>query len=217
LLVDPDSAHVGLLEKPLSDFVGDRYALYMALAVRDRGIGYEQVFADFNSFRVLCAIRHGHRGVEGINAAAEQYLTKKGYDCLSKIWYPGRPVLITRNDYSLDLSNGDIGICLADPADGVLKVWFERPDGTLRNCLPYRLPPCETAYALTIHKCQGSEFDEVLVVLPEHENRILSRELIYTAVTRAKKRVLMATTKEMLQQALARRIDRFSGLKNRLQ
>jgi exodeoxyribonuclease V alpha subunit len=214
LLTDPDSAHVGLLEKPLSDFVGDRYALYMAQAVPGRGVGYEQVFATFNGFRVLCAVRHGHRGVEGINAMVEQHLAGKGYDCLSKIWYPGRPILITRNDYSLDLSNGDIGICLPDPADGVLKVWFERPDGTLRNCLPYRLPPCETAYALTVHKCQGSEFDEVLVVLPEHENRILSRELIYTAVTRAKKRVLMATTKKMLQQALALRIDRFSGLKN---
>jgi exodeoxyribonuclease V alpha subunit len=216
LLTDPALDQIGLLEKPLSDFVGDRYALYMALAVRDREMGYEQVFAGFNGFRVLCAIRHGHRGVEGINAAVEQYLTKKGYDCLSKIWYPGRPVLITRNDYSLDLSNGDIGICLADPADGVLKVWFERPDGTLRNCLPYRLPPCETAYALTVHKCQGSEFHEVLVVLPDEENRILSRELIYTAVTRAKKRVLMAADKEILRQALAGKIERFSGLKDRL-
>jgi exodeoxyribonuclease V alpha subunit len=216
LLADPALEHVGLLTKPLPDFVGNRYALYMAQAVRGRGAGYEQVFATFNGFRVLCAVRHGHRGVEGINATVEQHLAGKGYDCLSKIWYPGRPILITRNDYSLDLSNGDIGICLPDPADGVLKVWFERPDGTFKTCLPYRLPPCETAYALTIHKCQGSEFDEVLVVLPEQENRILSRELIYTAVTRAKKRVLMATEKEILRQALAGKIERFSGLKDRV-
>ena len=216
LLADPALEHVGLLTKPLPDFVGNRYALYMAQAVRGRGAGYEQVFATFNGFRVLCAVRHGHRGVEGINAMVEQHLAGKGYDCLSKIWYPGRPILITRNDYSLDLSNGDIGICLPDPADGVLKVWFERPDRTFKTCLPYRLPPCETAYALTIHKCQGSEFDEVLVVLPEQENRILSRELIYTAVTRAKKRVLMATEKEILLQALAGKIERFSGLKDRV-
>ena len=215
LLADPPSEDVGLVDTPLTKFVGDRYALYIDQVGGE--VGYEQVFATFNSFRVLCAVRRGERGVEGINAGVEQYLAQRGFDCLSRVWYPGRPILITRNDYSLNLSNGDIGICLPDPADGSLKVWFERPDGTFKTCLPYRLPHCETAYALTIHKCQGSEFDEVLVVLPQEENRILSRELIYTAVTRARKRVLMATSKDILRQALAGKIERFSGLKEMLQ
>ena len=217
LLAGPPSKDVGLVDAPLEQFVGDRYGLYMEQVGRCGEVGYEQVFAAFNGFRVLCAVRRGERGVEGINAGVEQYLAQQGCDCLSRVWYPGRPVLITRNDYSLNLSNGDIGICLPDPRDGSLKVWFEQPDGTFKTCLPYRLPHCETAYALTIHKCQGSEFDEVLVVLPREENRILSRELIYTAVTRARKRVLLAASKDILDQALAGKIERFSGLQEMLQ
>ena len=216
LLAGPPSRDVGLVDTPLKKFTGDRYALYMDQVSRCGEVGYERVFASFNSFRVLCSVRRGERGVEEVNAGVEQHLAQRGYDLLSRIWYPGRPIIITRNDYSLNLSNGDTGICLPDPADGSLKIWFERPDGTFKTCLPYRLPPCETAYALTIHKCQGSEFDEVLVVLPQEENRILSRELIYTAVTRARKRVLMATSKDILRQALAGKIERFSSLKEML-
>jgi exodeoxyribonuclease V alpha subunit len=215
-LADPGCENIGLLETPLQEYVGGRYLEYMDLAAKVGTVGQERVFSAFNRFRILCAVRHGDRGVQGINTTVERHLTQKGYDCFSKIWYPGRPIIITRNDYSLDLYNGDIGICLPDPGDGTLKVWFERPDGTLKTCLPYRLPQCETAYALTIHKSQGSEFDEVLVVLPEEENRVLSRELIYTAVTRARKRVLMVTGKEILIQTLARKIERFSGLKDML-
>jgi exodeoxyribonuclease V alpha subunit len=216
LLAEPGSGNIGLLETPLGDFVGGRYLEYMDLATRVRAVGQERVFAAFNRFRILCAVRQGDRGVQGINTTVERHLTQKGYNCFSKIWYPGRPIIITRNDYSLDLYNGDIGICLPDPDDGTLKVWFERPDGSLKACLPYRLPQCETAYALTIHKSQGSEFDEVLVVLPEEENRVLSRELVYTAVTRARKGVLMAAGKEILIRTLARKIERFSGLRDML-
>ena len=217
LLSNPSSRDVGLVDTPLEKYAGDRYAIYMEQVARGGAAGYGQVFAAFNSFRVLCAVRRGERGVEGVNAGVEQYLAQCGYDCLSTVWYPGRPILITRNDYSLNLSNGDIGICLTDPADGIVKVWFELPDGTCKTCLPYRLPQSETAYALTIHKCQGSEFDEVLVVLPQEESRVLSRQLIYTAVTRARKRVLMATSKEILQLSLAGKIKRFSGLREMLQ
>jgi exodeoxyribonuclease V alpha subunit len=214
LLAGPEHGPVSLLQTPLRDFVGARYQEYMHAVSQVHAVGYERVFSAFTRFKVLCAVRQGDRGVQGINTAVEQYLTQKGYDCFSKIWYPGRPVLITRNDYALDLYNGDIGICLPDGKDGSLKVWFERPDGSLKSCLPYRLPQCETAYALTIHKSQGSEFDEVLAVLPDEDNRVLSRELVYTAVTRARKQVLMATGKEILLQTLARRIERFSGLKD---
>ena len=210
LLLDPACEHVGLLEKPVQDYAGERYRPYMDLIAGQAGP--EQIFAAFNRFRILCAVRQGSRGVEGINQSVEQYLGQKGYDCLSRIWYPGRPVLITRNDYSLDLYNGDIGICLPDPGDGSPRVWFERPDGSLKSCLPYRLPQCETAFALTVHKCQGSEFDDILVVLPGEDRAVLSRELIYTAVTRARKGVLVSAAKEIFAPALARKIQRFSGL-----
>ena len=91
--------------------------------------------------------------------------------------YPGRPILITRNDYGLDLYNGDIGICLWDSVKQSLRVWFERPDGSLKSYAINLLPTFETVYAMTIHKSQGSEFGEVLVVLPKEDNRVLSREL----------------------------------------
>jgi exodeoxyribonuclease V alpha subunit len=172
----------------------------------------KKIFAVFNSFQVLCGIHYGNRGVEGINRRVESSLARRGFDCRSDSWYPGRPVLITRNDYSLDLYNGDIGICLPDLAEGTVKVWFERSDGGLRGYSPYRLPSCETVFAMTIHKSQGSEFDEVVVVLPDEDNRILSRELIYTAVTRAKKTVKLVTEQQVFNQALSRNIERFSGL-----
>ena len=130
-----------------------------------------------------------------------------------KAGIPGRPVLITHNDYSLDLFNGDIGICLPDPAHaGRNTIWFERPDGSLRSILPYRLPRCETVYAMTIHKSQGSEFAEVLIVLPEQDSPVLSRELIYTAITRAKKVVGILADEQIMHAALGRSIERASGL-----
>jgi exodeoxyribonuclease V alpha subunit len=205
---------VGLLDGPLPEYAGKRYSAYMDLIAGHADAA--QIFAAFNRFRVLCAVRRGSRGVEGINQAVEQYLDKRGYECQGRGWYPGRPVLITSNDYSLDLYNGDIGICLPDPIDGSPRVWFERPDRSLKSCLPYRLPQCETAFALTVHKSQGSEFDEVLVVLPDADNPVLSRELIYTAVTRARKGVLLSAGKEVFSQALARKIQRFGGLSDML-
>jgi exodeoxyribonuclease V alpha subunit len=130
-------------------------------------------------------------------------------------WYPGRPVMILNNDYSLNLFNGDIGICLPDPGapePGGFKVWFEREDGSLKGYQPYRLPPCETVFAMTIHKSQGSEFGEVLVVLPPTDTLLLTRELIYTAITRARTKALIAGDQAIFMAAVNRTISRFSGL-----
>jgi exodeoxyribonuclease V alpha subunit len=128
-------------------------------------------------------------------------------------WYPGRPVMILSNDYDLNLFNGDIGICLPDPAaPGTLAVWFEREDGNPVSFLPYRLPACETVFAMTIHKSQGSEFDEVLVSLPATDSPLLTRELLYTAVTRARARVVIASSEEIFEAAVSRNISRASGL-----
>jgi len=216
VLVDPVVERTCLLTETISDYAGKRYLEYMHQVSALDEVGRERVFTVFNGFRILCALRSGPSGVQGINAVMEQFLTGKGYDCLSKAWYPGRPVLITRNDYSLDLYNGDIGITLPDASDGSLRVVFQRPDGSYKSHLPFRLPSCETAYAMTIHKCQGSEFDDVLVVLPEKETPILSRELVYTAVTRARKQVLLSAQDEIFRLAIGRKIRRYSNLKDRL-
>ncbi|MGB3210194.1 MAG: exodeoxyribonuclease V subunit alpha [Desulforhopalus sp.] len=206
------ASNVSALQADLIGYIGKRYAEYMKEVYSYPAPDMRDIFAIFNRFRVLCGVHYGHRGVEAINNRVELSLARRGFDCRSDSWYPGRPVLITRNDYSLDLFNGDIGICLPDPAEGSVKVWFERSDGGLRGYAPYRLPRCETVFAMTIHKSQGSEFDEVLVVLPEEDTRILSRELIYTAVTRAKKRVRISGERQVFEQALSRKTERFSGL-----
>lgn len=212
LLTDSKTANVALLDVDLIGFINTRYIPFMALANQPGVPDIAAIFAIFNSFRVLCALHHGNRGVDTINRRVELALMQRGYPCRPESWYPGRPILITRNDYGLDLYNGDIGICLLNPGNGELQVWFERAGGGWRSYPPSRLPDCQTVFAMTIHKSQGSEFDEVVVVLPEEDNRILSRELVYTAVTRAKKVVRLVTEKEILRLALARNIERSSGL-----
>ncbi len=212
LLKDSRVASVALLEENSIDFISERYSRFMKAANRPGPPDLREIFAIFNSFRVLCALHYGNRGVLSINRQVELSLSRNGFPCRPDTWYPGRPVLITRNDYGLDLFNGDVGICLADRENGVPQVWFERAGGGMTSYPPSRLPSCETVFAMTIHKSQGSEFDEVVVVLPEEDNRILSRELVYTAVTRAKKTVRLVAEKEILQLALARNITRESGL-----
>lgn len=212
LLENTSAQNITILQSDLIEYIGKQYARYMEEVYRFPEPDVKKIFGAFNGFQVLCGVHYGNRGVEGINRRVESSLARRGFDCRSDSWYPGRPVLITRNDYSLDLYNGDIGICLPDQADGTVKVWFERSDGGLRGYSPYRLPSCETVFAMTIHKSQGSEFDEVVVVLPDEDNKILSRELIYTAVTRAKKTVKLVTEQQVFNQALSRNIGRFSGL-----
>ncbi len=212
ILLDPGLSNVTVLHSDPIGYITNQYAGFMEKVTRLSEYSIRDLFSAFKSFQVLCGVHFGKLGVEGINRRVELSLIKRGFDCRPDSWYPGRPVLITRNDYGLDLFNGDIGICLTDSEDGDMKVWFERADGSLKNHSPYRLPGCQTVFAMTIHKSQGSEFDEVVVVLPEDDNRVLSRELIYTAVTRAKKEVKIVAKKQLLKQALSRNIERFSGL-----
>jgi exodeoxyribonuclease V alpha subunit len=130
-------------------------------------------------------------------------------------WFAGRPVLVLRNDPLLHLYNGDIGITLPD-ASGELKVFFPTPDGGFRALAPVRLPPHETAYAMTVHKSQGSEFDAVLVLLPAEPQRVLTRELLYTAVTRARQHVSVCAGVPVLSATIAAATRRHSGLLARL-
>jgi exodeoxyribonuclease V alpha subunit len=178
----------------------------------------EEALRRLGRFRVLCALRRGELGVEGVNTLTEGELASRGLiDSKRGRWYRGRPVMITRNDYGLRLFNGDVGIAFPDPgAGGDLRVFFATPDGGLRAIAPSRLPEHETAYALTVHKSQGSEFEEVLLVLGAQPSRVLTRELVYTGLTRARKRVEVWGTEEALLAAASRRVERSSGLREAL-
>lgn len=165
----------------------------------------------FGQCRLLCAVREGEFGVAGLNLTIERALAKRrlvlGHD---EQWYHGRPVMVTRNDHNLGLYNGDTGICIFDGER--LKVFFELPDGSVKAILPSRVPEHDTAYAMTIHKSQGSEFNLVMMVLPKEHNPVLSRELIYTGVTRAKQAFALYSNVGVLKKAVKTKTERASGL-----
>lgn len=158
-----------------------------------------------NRFRILTAVREGAFGSGSINRAIEEMLGG------SAQWYHGRLVMVTANDYRRSLFNGDIGVTWRAPG-AEPQVWFPAADGSLRAFAPYALPAHESAFAMTVHKSQGSEFDEVAVVLPDVTQRVLGRELLYTAVTRARSHVTLHANETVLRAAIARRLDRWSGL-----
>ena len=175
----------------------------------------EKAFAAMEKFRFLCAVRKGPAGVEGINAMAEHVLRKAGLIEQDTGWYQGKPIIIRRNQYEMQLFNGDTGILWNDQ-DGLLRAWFRRPDNSLYPVTPARLPDHDTAYAITIHKSQGSEFDQVLLLLPEEESRVLSRELVYTGITRARSRLILCSDRKILATAVRQRTRRYSGLAEKL-
>jgi exodeoxyribonuclease V alpha subunit len=131
-----------------------------------------------------------------------------------QIWYHGRPIMVSRNDYQAGLYNGDTGICLRD-TQGQLRVWFDTEHG-LRSFLPSALPACDSVYALTVHKSQGSEYQSIDLILPSDDSRVLSRELIYTGITRARETVRIQGSEKVLMSAIQRRIKRHSGLAEKL-
>jgi exodeoxyribonuclease V alpha subunit len=165
-------------------------------------------------FRVLCAHRHGPFGVDATNALVEGHLAGQGLPASPGLPPPGTPLLITRNDHALRLYNGDVG--LVAERDGELQVLFRASGGGDRWLSLARLPAHETAFAMTVHKSQGSEFDEVVVLLPEQPSPVVTRELLYTAVTRARSTVRLHGTRDALRQAIERRTQRSSGLRDLL-
>ena len=167
--------------------------------------------------RILCAIRQGPYGVISLNNLVEDILESEDLIKLDRIHYKGRPIMVTRNDYNLRLFNGDVGLILPDPeAKGDLRAFFQAPDGALRRLLPLRLPEHETVYAMTVHKSQGSEFESVLFILPDKVFPLLTRELVYTAITRPKTAMEVMATPDVFQSAVAKRIERTSGLRKAL-
>jgi exodeoxyribonuclease V alpha subunit len=189
--------------------------LFAAATARDKLRALER-------YRVLCALRRGPYGQLAINGAIETALRARGILRAPSQRYPSRPLIITQNDYQTRLFNGDVGVLLAaadDPAR--VQAYFpssrdaSRPiagDDGLREIAIARLPPHESAYALSVHKSQGSELDEVALVLPPEPSPVLCRELLYTAVTRARERVSVYGSETIIRYALSRSIERASGL-----
>ncbi len=178
----------------------------------------------FERFRILCAVNRGQFGAESLNRVAEEVLHRQGLigsddNRSDERWYAGRPIMVTANDYELGVFNGDVGIAVPEKtgkASGPLVVYFPDLGGRVRRIAAARLSGIETVYAMTIHKSQGSEFDQVHIVLPDTDSAVLSRELIYTAVTRARSRVTIWGREDVLAKALARKIVRHSGLREAL-
>ena len=171
--------------------------------------------AALDSFRLLCPHRLGPHGVAGWNATIESWRGYKSGDLGSDgPWYIGRPLLVTKNDYELRLFNGDTGVVIRTDADQVRAAFSRRSE--VFEVSPSRLSAVDTVYAMTIHKSQGSQFETAAVLLPAPSSRILTRELVYTAATRARKLLILAGTEETIRAALARPVARTSGLRERL-
>lgn len=173
--------------------------------------GPEARLAELWRFRILCAHRRGVAGVEALNRFVTERLTARDRIQPRGEWFDGRPLMVLENDYQLDLFNGDVGV-VGKTQEG-LRVFFRGAQGQVRAFAPGRLAARESVFAMTVHKSQGSEFEEVVVVLPDQLSPILSRELLYTAVTRARKRVRIIARPEVIVEAVQRRIQRASGLR----
>jgi len=218
LLDDPALESIVRASPDWLEYAGKKYIAFLDAAGSASGTAdVAALFSLFSEFRILCAVRQGPFGVHTVNDSIERFLASVGFECNRNEWYIGKPIIVTRNDYTLGLYNGDIGICLPDfDGDGDLVIWFESEDGEYRTCLPVRLPASDTVWAMTIHKSQGSEFDEVLVLLPEDDIPILSREILYTAVTRAREKALILGENEVFETTISRRIERLSGFTDNL-
>lgn len=194
----------------LLDRIEQGYAGYLeAVQQGEPGLA----FAAFNQFRLLTAQREGAFGVAGLNEALEARYKRRLRLTERERWYAGRAVMVQSNDYALGLFNGDIGICLLTELG--LRVFFESEDG-FRAFTTARLPSHETALAMTVHKSQGSEFSEVLLVLPEQPSPLLSRSLFYTGITRAKHKVEIWALAPRIGEAVNSKAERAAGLAQRL-
>lgn len=174
-----------------------------------------RVLRQLGQFQLLTAVREGEWGMQGLNQMLESWFRPSTNS--RERWYHGRPVMMTHNDYQLDLRNGDIGIALATRPDEPLRVAFpalgESTELPVRWLMPSRLNQVETVYAMTVHKSQGSEFVHTALVLPAHDSPILTKELLYTGVTRAREQfTLIAAQPKLVLKATQRRVERYGGL-----
>ncbi|GGN24730.1 MULTISPECIES: exodeoxyribonuclease V subunit alpha [Marinomonas] len=179
-------------------------------AVR-QNLDIAKLYEVFSRYQILTAVRQGEFGVEKVNAQLEQYFYQRGRVKDPHVWYPGKAVMLTRNDAALGLFNGDIGLCMPDEFQR-LRVWFMQPDGSFTGLLPSRLSEFEVVFAMTVHKSQGSEFDHVALLLPMTPSPVLTKELLYTGITRAKRSFALWGSSGLIRSATSARIERYSGL-----
>jgi len=217
LLGSPDYPDVAFSGLPRPDELAGQLKTRVIEGFRDylRVSGSRKALDLLGKFRILCAVRKGPYGVEALNSLVGKILSEEGLLQLQERWYSGRPLMINRNDYELGLYNGDVGLIQPDET-GRLRAVFTAADGSLKSFLPSRLPEHETVFAMTIHKSQGSEFDDALIILPERESPLLTRELVYTAVTRARRSVEILGKESVFTAAVSSRIARTSGLREAL-
>jgi exodeoxyribonuclease V alpha subunit len=171
---------------------------------------YVEVLEKLGDLQLLCASRSGQLGIAGWNRTVNQWIGTSS----RKQWFIGRPILITKNDHSNHLYNGDVGVVCSDK-DGGVRVVFDGIDGP-REFPTVRLPEVETVHALTIHKSQGSEYKHAVVVLPNGRSRLLTRELLYTGVSRAREQLTIVASESALRTAVNTVVTRASGLADRL-
>jgi len=227
VLRSPGDGRVAWLDTP-GDAPNESFGTATPAALRDAALGfgrdlYEAACAGdvytaittLPTFRLLCAHRRGPAGVRAWNDQIQAWLTD-GIEGFSPEpgWYPGRPVMVTANDYTLRLFNGDTGVVVAHPGSHDVAVFDQ--GGRVASVSPSRLSHLETVFAMTVHKAQGSEFGRVALVLPPAESPLLTRELLYTAITRARHSLLIVGSEESLRAAVGRRVARASGLAERL-
>ena len=163
---------------------------------------------------VLGALSGGPWGTDRLNRWIESLGRRTGWIETRDRWYPGRPIMIRHNDYRAGLFNGDVGVVWPERVRGdrQVRIWFRTPEGPLKGFSPSQLPEHQTAFAITVHKSQGSEYRRVLLALPEKDSPVLSRELLYTGLSRARERIWLVANADVIDLAVNRRIDRASGL-----
>jgi exodeoxyribonuclease V alpha subunit len=191
-----------------------KVAVPHALRLREAALlgDVDEALRTLDEHRLLCAHRHGPYGVRYWNHQVERWLTEATGEPIWSSWYAGRPVLVTANDYGLGLYNGDTGVTVV--RDGALRAVIS--GGERQEFATSRLADVDTMHAMTIHKSQGSQAEEVTVLLPQEDSRLLTRELLYTAVTRAKEQVRVIGDESAVRSAVGRRAVRASGLRRRL-
>ncbi|WPL15740.1 Exodeoxyribonuclease V alpha chain [Thiorhodovibrio winogradskyi] len=209
-LAYPDVRRLERGLEPLKEVIRDQLAPIFRDAID--AADASSALKALNRFRILTAVREGPYGVNRLNTLAADTLESVGAIQRGGSFYPGLPLMITANDHGQHLYNGDVGIILTDPdAEGALRFWLQSPEG-VRRLLPARLPAHETVFAMTIHKSQGSEFEKVLLVMPETDSPLLTRELLYTGITRARKEVSVMAKPSDIVSACGRRVERTTGL-----
>ncbi len=172
----------------------------------------EEFLSQYHDFMVLCAVRRGPFGVDTVNLAIEKELERIALMDFHGPGHGHRPIMITANDYCLGLFNGDIGVLFHDSCRHRLDAFFPAEKGKLRHISPARLPRYESAFAMTVHKSQGSEFKQLLFLLPKIASELITRELVYTAITRAREKVEITGAKETFLEVVSRKVSRASGI-----